>query len=499
MVDDPHRRQFLSWAGAVGLTAVAPDTVAEVAEAQSTSASESQGPSEDVILPHVTGYDGVQARMTTAANEDRPEAKYGERLSEAVRSGEYSTYDLLVRTLGESVTVTSERYGRTINGWRPTDDEVRRLDSFGDVRGVPEVSSTTVSLLSVDESDLAAVADLPFVATVDYRPTPGLSRQLGGTPCPTQPTDAETARSDAGMRFAEVQDDYAIESPVKCGILDDGYQGGEYSHWDRSYAEPYLDHDLANSWTGESWQKPDDPHGDNVTDTIAYMLGEGWDDLYVPLRVNGNEDVNIVDNARMAIEYALKHDIDVLNMSIGWSRDGYCNSTVCAELASYVAAGYVPVASSGNTDTDQGATEPAASLFSVGVGGARDEGDDGCQVDDPDSAFTVYDGSSHGDVAYDGARCEICADRTSDASQFVPDVYGIGSVHVSDRSCPIAGTSIATPQVAAAAVIMQSNELHHFWTAKQICSHMDSQGVCPPESVERGGLNDAELAHRATK
>lgn len=176
MVDTGHstdRRSVIRWIGAVGLTALSSVTAVAANEDEPFPIEPPEDDrSGDVSTTHPLEYSGVRDRVRRARAQDDPTEKYGPRLAEKLEASERDTYDLHVRTYGEPATIETKRYGRQIDGWAPTDDEVERLSEFGDIGYVPDLLSTKISMYDVDADDVSDVAALPFVLSVDFKPEP---------------------------------------------------------------------------------------------------------------------------------------------------------------------------------------------------------------------------------------------------------------------------------------------------------------------------------------
>lgn len=489
---DEQRREFLKWASAVGLASVSPATMAEVAEARaerpipdSVPAGRRGDPTADVHHPHPTELPEHRDTVERYERTGDPTELINPVLREHVRENSPETVDVKVRTVGERATVISEgTYERTIDGWRPTGNEVAQLARFGDVEFVPEFISTRVELADVDVDDLKAIADLGFVIGVAWNPPVELEWHQN-------PVPVEDLYSNSYYWFDGVSGNYSVPSDLRIGIIDTGYVGGGTSAYSSSHAEssPHgIDTSLAETFE-PNWDYDDGRnHGDTVADSAAYMLDDGHSDLFVPLKFLGE-----TQNSRTsteAIEFAEKHDIDVINMSFGGpSSDSQCPETYCDELDSYTSAGFIPTASSGNSDADGTVTFPGGEWLSIGVGGIDDSG---CSADD---TYSAHDDSNHGTIAYD--NCSYCSARAPVTEQFVPHVYA--SYATETEAGEVAGgTSNAAPQAAAAAVIMQSNGLYNYDEAESIYRNMNYFDICPSGEAQEGQLLDAWDAHYRT-
>lgn len=525
---DFDRREFIRLASSVGLAAAAPQTVAEVARAAEQS-------NKIVDIPHVSQRPGVQERVEKYKSTGEPSAKYEQALQRTV-DARSEPYDLLVRTEGTSETETTTRYGVEIRGWRPTFEEIRILYEHGDLGFTPDFTSTTVSVRSVSEDDLEALAGKEWVHSIGSLdpepvddPVEHTDSDLDGEPVPLHDTaSAELSIANAKVsNFYGASDHYDFEdSAIRCGVVDRGYYGtGELiepetcptdsksdsqldeplSGYSQAFAEEVIDTDLARNFTDGreecTWKGPtDNRHADIVADTLASLLDDPPSDLIVPLRANAGYNAgHLIDNIREAIEYALRHDIEVLNISLGSGYFDSCPAIFCQDLWAYAEAGYVAVATSGNEPADH-VRGLGGSKYSVAVGAVtKDE----CgwkhwrepKEDDEDQRR----GTSYGTVDY--SDCPYCSDHDSPDRQFVPDVYAVGEMYTPQSSSTTdpAGTSYAAPQVTANAVMMQSNGLYDFWSSKDLFHKMTEQTVCQDDAAQRGELLDAEYGAWASE
>lgn len=485
-----NRRDFLEWAGAIGLTSLAPSTMAEVADAKERhfeemdSVSEKGDPSSDVYHTHVTELPLIQRRLEKFDKSSDPREFFHESLVKHLQENPTKdSFNIIVRTLGERNRVTDNGpYERTIHGWRPTDAEVARLSDFGKVGFVPEFISTTMSLHDVARKDLTRIAALKFVVEINW----------------DQPVELEgSSISVSDLRDVSYYDfsgaSYDVKSYNEVGVIDSGYAGGGASKYSSSLASDYIDTDIANDFTSENtgWDDTDYDHGDNVMDTIQAMLKQDQANTYVPLKVlNSNTSVSEVnDNVRAAIEYAEKEYIDTINLSLGTSGPSdTCPSLFCAELDAYtMSAGYFPFASAGNDSSESGPTYPGGEYLTIGVGGIDDSG---CSNKD----YHRDNISNYGKV--DLTNCAYCSQYAS--SEFCPHIYGCYHTKT-DTGKILDGTSYASPQAAAAGVIMKSNDLYDYQTAVQEFKSMDWWTICPDSAAKTGQLLDAYHADKQTE
>jgi hypothetical protein len=487
---DESRRQFLEWASAVGLASIAPATIADVADAQAERPKPDSVPDErrgdptaDVHHQHPTEIPANQQTIERYERTGDPTELINSVLLEHVRENSPETVDVKVRTVGQRSTVVSEGpYERTINGWQPTRNEVAQLERFGTVEFVPEFISTRVELADVDVADLKTIADLGFVIGIAWNPP--VEPEWHQNPVP-----AQDLYSNDYYWFDAVSDDYDIPSNVSIGIIDSGYSGNSDYSGDLAREGSFgIDTSLADEFD-PNWDKDDDSyHGDTVTDSAAYMLDNGHNELFVPLKIFG--DTANSRTSTEGIEFAERNGIDVINMSFGGpSSDSQCPETYCDELDSYTSAGYFPTASSGNADSDGTVTFPGGEWLSIGVGGIDDSG---CS---DSTTYSAHDDSNHGTIAYD--NCSYCSSRAPVNEQFVPHVYSCYATETGAGNIA-GGTSNAAPQAAAAAVIMQSNYLYNYEEAESIFRNMDYYDICPSDEAKEGQLLDAWDAYYQT-
>lgn len=488
----PSRREFAKWAAATGLATGLSGVLPSTAAAADDDA--------DVVeLPHALDNQAAREEFERANANDDPTPKLGPRLREQFATGERQVFDLVVRTVGERSEVTSERRGRTYRGWSPTTTEVMVLDVLGDVGHVPEFASTTVGVRNVDREDVLTLASQPSVISVlsvanDADSTDPVEGRNSTIPYWEFSVDADYVRSPEYANFEQA--DTSIDSGLKIGVVGSGYDSDQSIYPDH-LAAGFVDESLATSWTDSAWDVDDRLHETHVADTISYMLQDGSSDLYVPLKVTnkwppGTERGG--DNVRAAIEYALRHDIEVLNLSLGYYRDDTCRGRYCDELSSYAAAGYVPVTSSGNfADVEEEKVNaPGTSYFTVTVGGTGSLSD-GCGVG-VDGTFSRHSDSAYGTIEYDPTACPFCATASGGDSRFKPDIYGPYGIDVTSGSEGdgeyVWGTSFATPVVTAAVALMKdSGTCGSFELTRDELWH--SRDVCPADAAQAKGVVNA--------
>lgn len=498
--DDVRRRSFLKWASAVGLSAVAPGTVAAVAQENGDGQPDDLPvePSDvdrdgDVTITHPSEYSSVRDRVTRATQADDPSEKYDSRLRRELEEGDRTEVDLYVRTVGTPVNVQTERYGRQIDGWTPKQGEVQRLSQFGEVGYVPEFLSTKISLFDVHVDDVSEIGGLPFVLTVGLKPTVEDPLERSSVTDPSTEShgdqarnyvDSNKIRSDEMCGFDQVADeDNLSSSTAKIGVVDTGY-GSSPGSWDQNYAEPYIDETLANDFNS-NWNTDTDGHGTLTANTVAYMLQDGWSDMIVPMKIDSYGDW--ADGARAAIEDATAWDIEVLNISMGFTGhySAQCQSELCDELKGYADAGHISVGSSGN-DAEE-VTEPGASKWDIAVGGVHDdECSDGFMLD-PSS--TLSDPAEYRDET----ACAPC--NTGLMEEFVPDVHGVMAIYGGNMDSYVYGTSVAAPQFAAAALLLKHNGADQlpdtFGEIKDMARAQSVTNVCPDAESDQGQLMHA--------
>lgn len=213
----------------------------------------------------------------------------------------------------------------------------------------------------------------------------------------------------------------------------------------------------------------------------------------VPLKISSDTEGISRSATRAAIEYAVEHEIDVINLSFG-SIQSYrtCPTTYCYEFESYTSAGYIPVTLTHNYRSENGVTNTATPFHTISVGGVTDT----CSGSDD---YERDGNSQYGDVIYaephnwgPGVQCSPCYwDGQLNASEFQPTVYGAYTIYDPTNNGHLYGTSYSAPQIAAAAAIMQSNELYDFNIAKDIFHDMSYKTICPNDASREGQLLDA--------
>ena len=504
------RRRFLEWAATTTVAAGV--------------ASGSQGPreprpshpvapfSETVEHVHFLNFDSVRRQVARFHETDDPAVLYNPALTRRLeRNPDQDALDLIVRTVGEqSVVDAMGPIERTIHGWRPRQPEVEVLSRFGDVGFVGSVASTTVTLRNVPRASIPDIAALPFVLEVNWDPP----LNLDPGPAQVSAADGATLSELTGSEyfgFSDLPADASIPPWLKIGIVDRGY--GDTSDFEQAYAEAVgIDEDLAMDFTGEDEWRNDDRHGTNVANICAAMLQSGNDvlsadheGLIVPLKVvptgHTPSRLDVRDNLRSAIEYAERHGISVLNISLGTSGMRLaCPSAYCPELYRYTHAGYVPFAAVGNRNT-KGVQFPGGEWFTIGVGGIG-----GTCAENANYERYVgedeYFGSSYGRIWYhdplqDETHCHICRAVSERLSRFAPNVYG-SYLTQTGAGTSVAGTSFASPQAAAAGALVLANGCDNHEEVTGIFREMDRREICPDETALGGQLLDAVHAYEAS-
>jgi hypothetical protein len=387
-------------------------------------------------------------------------------------------------------------YQRTINGWRPTKQEVETLKRFGDVTWTADFSSTTVSMEGVSRDDLAKIASLDSVVQLSYDPE---IVPLG--------VDLSRIRGTDYTWFSTEDGDYSLPSHTSIGIIDTGYESGATPFPDTYAKNIGLDTSLAKDFTNDSDWKKDTymdsesmsySHGTAVADIAGYMLDDSacHSETFVPLKIwdDGDSSTSSADRLRSALEYAYNNGIDVANISAGWQKTGartYCNEQFCAELDTYCnSGGYIAVAAAGNLGDENGVDQPGGSWLTVNTGGSSEKS---CTED-----YHRHSNSNYCD-SYDWTTCSWCSQYAS--SGHTPIVYSPYSVNTNTSSgkSTINGTSFAAPAAAACGVIMQANLLFDYQSARSIYSNMSYHGVCHDSSSMVEHITDAEYANRKTQ
>lgn len=173
------RRGFLNWASAIGLTAIAPITMVDIADAKERNRGTDPIPDErkgnpdtDLQLTHPLEYENISNRVEVGSKEGDPKRFQNDALNEYLeRTQSDATVDIIVTTIGEKADITTKGvHNRTIFGWHPSSNEVRRLQDFGSITHVPEFLTTNVSMINVRPQDIDKIAQLPFVLEITHDP-----------------------------------------------------------------------------------------------------------------------------------------------------------------------------------------------------------------------------------------------------------------------------------------------------------------------------------------
>lgn len=508
--DGPNRRQFLQWASSVGLAAIAPDTVAEVASAKekrekpdSTPESERGDPTSEVNLPHLLDQPKVQQNITRHDETSNPEVFYNRFLKEGLQNNpDKDTFKVVVGTVGERKTITTEgTYQRTIHGWKPTAGEISELSQFGSVGYTSSFNGTTVTIKGVERGDIPKIAERDFVLRLTWDAPIALDADNCGD---GSGINVDTLRSNDYYWFRNIDGEYDISSDIRIGIIDTGYDATETAYASPHASDIGIDGSLAKDFTTDGDPNNDTysqdecySHGTNVADTTAYMLDSSacHSNLFVPLKIwsdsNRNDEQAASDNLRDAIEYAVQNDIEVINISSGMRNTtmltNYCTEQFCNSLNSYAMADYIATATSGNAGHTDSVQQPGGSWLTIGTGGINQNR---CS-----NADYQRDGSSCYAPSYDYTTCNYCENYASSGSS--PTVYG--SYHTeTDAGKVISGTSFAAPAAATCAAVMQANGIFNFSYARGHYEDMNMHTICPDEAAKDGELLDGYEAHYST-
>jgi hypothetical protein len=485
------RRRYLQTVGSVAAITLGGAGVA-AAGSKSVPAlyrergAQSGSPTSDVFLTHVSELPSVKRRLSSYERRRHVEDVVSTQLRRTLAKNRSATVDVTVETAGERTSVTTRgQFGRRIHGWRPTSEEIAELSEFGDVSYVPEVISTKVGLGGVRAADVAKIASLEFVLGVGDDPAlePIAAGDTGvSVQAESRPT-ADELKSSAHMGFDSAV--YDLTPLTQIGIIGGGYTG--VTDWSRPWAASIgIDTTKARDFIGDDW-RTGTKHGTNVADTAAYVLKDGacHPNLFVPLQVY-EPDYGLVRGSvmRSAIEYALLHDVAVVNISVETAEyESHCPSTVCAELYAYTAAGYLAVVASGNDSRKRKVCHPATSHFSVTAGGYSGR----CV-----GGYYRHGRSNYGQINYwdtesNTVSCPWCYESAG-ATEFQPTVYACYAF-TTDAGNAIGGTSFAAPLVAAAGAIRHAVHGSDGFAEKLAdFSGMDDKTVCESDASRRGQI-----------
>lgn len=446
--------------------------------------AQSGSPTSDVFLTHVSELPSVKRRLSSDGRRRHVGHVVSAQLRRTLQRDPSKTVDLTVETTGERTSVTTRsQFGREIHGWRPTADEIAELSEFGDVTYVPEVISTKVGVGGVKVSDVEKIATLEFVLGVGHDPDlePIADGDIGvSVQAEARPT-ADELKSSSHMGFDAAV--YDLTPLTQIGIIGGGYTG--VTDWSQPWAASIgIDTAKARDFIGDDWTTGT-KHGTNVADTAAYMLKDGshHPNLFVPLQVY-EPDYGLVKGSvmRSAIEYALLHDIAVVNISVETAEyESHCPSTVCAELHAYTTAGYLAVVASGNDSRKRKVCHPATSHFSITTGGYSGQ----CV-----GGYYRHGRSNYGRINYVDAEsntvsCPWCYESAG-VAEFQPNVYACYTF-TTDAGETIGGTSFAAPLVAAAGAIRHAVHGSDGFAEKlSDFTGMDDKVVCESDASHRG-------------
>lgn len=454
MTDDNSensRRAFLRGAGLVGGVSLFPrvtaaqDTVAKDDPPAPYPEQTGNGVSR---FRHLTEFPSVGRQIRQFESTGDPEHLYTTKLTRRLEESSESTVDVVVSTMGTRTQMTRDRDGQTLRGFRPTGGEANALGSFGTVTYVADIVSTKVCVRDVDRSDLRELARLPFV--VEIAP---MVKDISLNSVPI-----EDVVTDSWSHFDSAHGNYSIDD-ISMAIMEGGYDDS-YNPYASNYAQDIgFDTSLSKNFTdsNDPFSSTDD-HAVKVADTAGYVLKDGntHSDLFVALKAFNSDTDNPGEKIRQAIEYATTNGIEVLNMSFGGGAYSECPSTFCSELDSYVSGGGIPVAAVGNREDTTATNNPACSWLTVGVGGVESKDSNGNAVLN-NYVNGLQRSSQYGIIFFYSSikietYCYWCYYGSNREVSFTPDSYGVGVIDT-DNNKTIGGTSFASPQVAASALI----------------------------------------------
>jgi len=231
--------------------------------------------------------------------------------------------------------------------------------------------------------------------------------------------------------------------PVVVAVIDSGSTPCEENQ--SRYVEGF---DFVDPTKGDFYDG--DGHGTHVAGTILDTT-RGLDVSVMPLRVlddfGGGTDLTI----SLAINYARKVKVDVMNLSLG----GQCNPTdpfdSCGGYIPYairqaVAEGIVIVVAAGNEMSDTVSVCPAHVGEAITVSG--------CCLDD--TLYGTYNSEIEGGTNY-GEAVDVCA-----------PAYHVCSYYLNSSFAELTGTSMAAPHISGLVAILKAAEPTAHYTPTQI-------------------------------
>ncbi|TMB96932.1 MAG: hypothetical protein E6J42_08565, partial [Chloroflexi bacterium] len=362
------------------------------------------------------------------------------------------------------------------------------------------------------EAALAAYRASPLVAEAG----PAHDASILGTPNdPWFSYQWDMESSDGGM-WADGAWDLAthhgqgsVVAVIDTGVAYEDYNGslnGQSQNFKRapdlagtSFVSPW---DFANN---DSHANDDHGHGTHVTGTIAQTTnnnygaaGVAYQATIMPLKAmdykGEGSDVNIAE----AIHYAVDHNADVINMSLGWPGSGApdANGIVCSDIVGLNEAldyayqhGVVVVAAAGNESATT-VVCPAAYPSVIAVAATRF---------DTQAAFYSNSGSAV-DIAAPGGDPYV--DQNGDGygdgilqETFCFDPDSLLSFNLYGSFCGVfnVGTSMASPHVAGTAALLLGE--NGSLTPDEVRTYIESTardaGASGRDSIYGAGLLDA--------
>ena len=162
---------------------------------------------------HVAEFDSRKRQLSRYESTGDPTELYGHELKQRLRENpDQSEFDVVVSTMGTRTSMRRERDGRTLYGFRPTQQEVVTLQSVGDVTYIGDIVSTKVCIRNVARRDLATVAHYPFVVEISPMAKNASLNSVS----------IENIVTDTWTRFTSAHGNYSV-SDISIAIMEDGY------------------------------------------------------------------------------------------------------------------------------------------------------------------------------------------------------------------------------------------------------------------------------------
>jgi subtilisin family serine protease len=280
----------------------------------------------------------------------------------------------------------------------------------------------------------AVAAELPLASVASLRAAPGVVTVEEDQLVHLADTELDSSWGVKHIGAGEVHPTNSGEG-VKVAILDTGI---DYTHpdLDDNYAGGY---DFVN---GDPDPFDDHAHGTMVAGVVAAedngsgVVGVAPRAQLYALKVLDDTGTGYISHVMEALQWAVNHDIDIVNMSLGFSND---SSIFHTTIINADEAGVVLVAAAGNENPCPGSPEDNNVLYPARF----------------DEVIAV--------AATDQSDARFCSSSTGPAVELAAPGVSVWTTYPVDPDRPdyawASGTSLASPHVAGAAALVLASSI----------------------------------------